>query len=74
MAQVKGDVSKRGERRGQGVEKRSAEEASHDANRAEDNLPLDAATGRPLEPESRGRLERPTGSDPTEETEPDGTD
>jgi hypothetical protein len=52
-------VQKRGPRRGDGVERRPPGEAEHDANRAEDNLPLDARTGEPIEPEDRGRLERP---------------
>ncbi len=56
MAGVKGEVQKRGERRGQGVEKRPTGEAERDAARAEDRVPIDARTGEPSE---HGLLERP---------------
>jgi hypothetical protein len=55
---AKPDVLKRGERRGEAVEKRPPGEAEHDAARAEDNVPLDAATGAPIEHPERGRMDR----------------
>jgi hypothetical protein len=45
-----GGVQRRGERRGEGVERRPPGEAERDASRAEDNVPIDARTGRPVEP------------------------
>jgi hypothetical protein len=53
-----GTVRKRGERRGEGVERRPPGEAEHDAKRAEDNVPRNARTGEPIEPEELGRLDR----------------
>ena len=50
-----GEVQKRGERHGQAVERRPAGEAERDAKRAEDNVPLDARSGEPLEPATRRR-------------------
>lgn len=60
MADVKREVGKRGERHGEGVERRPPGEAERDASRAEDNVPLDARSGEPIEPPARGRLERPS--------------
>jgi hypothetical protein len=54
---AKPEVQKRGDRRGDGVEKRPPGEAERDAARAEDNVPLDAATGQPIDP-ARGRMDR----------------
>lgn len=56
MAGIKGEVQKRGERRGEGVEKRPDGEAERDAARAEDRVPIDARTGEEIE---GGVLERP---------------
>ena len=53
----KGQVRKRGARRGEGVERRPSGEAEHDAKRAEGNVPIDPRTKQPIEPEKRGRLE-----------------
>jgi hypothetical protein len=53
------EVGRRGERRGQAVEKRPPGEAEHGADRSAGREPLDARTGQPLEPPDRGRLERP---------------
>jgi len=60
MAPVQGEVQKRGERRGEGVEKRPPGEAERDAKRAEDNVPLDARTGEPIDPANRGRRPAPS--------------
>jgi hypothetical protein len=59
MSQARSHVNKRGERRGEAVEKQPPGEAEREAQRAEDNVPLDSRTGRPMEPEEAGRLERP---------------
>jgi hypothetical protein len=53
-----GRVQKRGERRGEGVERRPPGEAERDASHAEDNAPLDARTGQEIEPPEAGRLDR----------------
>jgi hypothetical protein len=58
MSQAPSHVNKRGERKGDAVEKMPAGEAERDARRAEDNVPLDPRTGRPMDPDA-GRLERP---------------
>jgi hypothetical protein len=52
------EVQKRGERRGEAVEKRPPGEAERDASWAEDNAPLDARTKEPIERPERGRLDR----------------
>ena len=57
-------MKKRGELRGDAVERRPPGEAEDDANRAEDNVPLDARSKQPIEPPSRGRLERPAPEQP----------
>jgi hypothetical protein len=59
MSQLKGDVGKRGPRRGEAVERQPPGEAERAASRAEDNQPLDARTKKPIEPPDRGRMERP---------------
>jgi hypothetical protein len=69
MPKPQGEVTKRGPRRGQAVEKRPPGEAERDAERAEDNVPLDAGSGEVVEPPERGRLERPTGSAPEEDAD-----
>lgn len=56
MANDEGQVRKRGERKGQAVEKQPPGEAERDAAVAEDRVPLDARTG---EPSDVGRMERP---------------
>jgi hypothetical protein len=58
MSQAPNHVNKRGERRGEGVEKQPPGEAERDARRAEDAVPVDSRTGEPIEGEE-GRLERP---------------
>jgi hypothetical protein len=45
-SEIKGEVQKRGERRGEAVEKRPDGEAELDAARAEDRVPVDARTGQ----------------------------
>lgn len=53
-----GRVQKRGERHGQGVERRPPGEAENDAKRAEDKVPLDARTGKELPRPPRARPDR----------------
>jgi hypothetical protein len=53
-----GEVRKRGERRGEGVERRPPGEAERDASRAEDNVPLDARTKEEIEHTGGGRPHR----------------
>jgi hypothetical protein len=49
---------RRGERRGQAVEKKPTGQAERAADRVAGREPLDAGTGRPIDPD-QGRLERP---------------
>ena len=49
---------RRGERRGQAVEKKPTGQAERAADRVAGRPPLDARTGRPIDPD-QGRLERP---------------
>lgn len=47
MTAVKGEVQKRGERRGEAVEKRPADEASRDAARADGDEPIREGSKEP---------------------------
>jgi hypothetical protein len=50
--------AQRGERRGQAVEKKPTGQAERAADRVAGREPLDARTGKPIDPD-QGRLERP---------------
>jgi hypothetical protein len=52
MPKAQGEVTKRGPRRGQAVEKRPPGEAERDVERVEDQVPRDASSsGEVVEPE-----------------------
>ncbi len=50
-------TNRRGPRKGSAVEKRPPGQAEQEAARPEDNVPLDARTGREIDPK-KGRMER----------------
>jgi hypothetical protein len=58
--------ARRGERRGQAVEKKPTGEAERAADRVAGREPLDAGSGRPIDPD-KGRLERPDLNDRSRE-------
>jgi hypothetical protein len=58
---------RRGERKGQAVEKKPTGEAERAADRVAGREPLDAKTGRPIDPD-HGRLERPDLDDRSRDT------
>jgi hypothetical protein len=59
----------RGELRGQAVEKKPTGVAEERADRAAGREPVDAKTGKPIEPPEAGRLERPDVAGPSKDRE-----
>jgi hypothetical protein len=65
----KPEQGRRGELRGQAVEKKPTGVAEHRADRAAGREPIDARTGKAIEPPEAGRLERPEVDEPSKDRE-----